>query len=242
MRRGVVAVVVPAALAAAVMPAPAADEVTITASEFRFTPAEVTIRAGDTVRFANSGGTHNFAFGDGASYPQSPTGPGAAWNNLSRTFTQAGAYSFVCDEHSSMVGTVTVVAPDPTPTPTAPSTPTPTPPPPSGPPPQLEVRILRVEAATFCTKRGPRCRRPGVRVKIDLSQPAAVSGTLARRPLRGRAKASRFGRVNFGTVAAGMRTLRFTRNSAGRRLTAGRYSLNLTIGDRPPQKLRFKVR
>ena len=119
MRRGVVTVIVLTALAAAVMPALAADETTITASDFRFTPSQVTIRAGDTVRFANSGGTHNFAFADGASYPPSPSEPGAAWNNLSRTFTQAGAYAFVCDEHPNMTGTVTVLAASATPTPTA---------------------------------------------------------------------------------------------------------------------------
>ena len=69
MRRGVVTVIVLTALAAAVMPALAADEVTITASDFQFTPAQPTIHAGDTVRFANSEGLHNFAFADGASYP-----------------------------------------------------------------------------------------------------------------------------------------------------------------------------
>jgi len=79
-------------------------------------------------------------------------------------------------------------------------------------------------------------------VKIDLSQAAAVSGTLARRPPRGETKAKRFGRLDFGTVAAGMRTLKFTKSSAGKRLTAGRYTLKLIVGGGPPQPLRFKVR
>ncbi len=55
-------------------------------------------------------------------------------------------------------------------------------------------------------------------------------------------KAKRFGRVDFGTVAAGMRTLKFTKTAAGKRLTAGRYTLKLTIGARAPQTLGFKVR
>jgi plastocyanin len=240
MRRGVVTVIVLTALAAAVMPALAADETTITASDFRFTPAQVTIRAGDTVRFANSGGTHNFAFADGASYPPSPSDPGPAWNNLSRTFTQAGAYAFVCDEHPNMTGTVTVSAATATPTATATATPGPGPPTQCGA--QLEVRTLRMTASTFCTRRGPKCRRPGVKLRIDLSQPAAVTGTLARRPPRGNVRAKRFGRVSFGTVAAGIRTLKFTKNAAGKRLTAGRYRLELTIGTRAPQTLSFKVR
>ena len=62
-----------------------------------------------------------------------------------------------------------------------------------------------------------------------------MTGTLSRRPPRGKAKAKRFGRVDFGTVAAGMRTLKFTKNAAGKRLTAGRYTLKLTIGARAPQ-------
>ena len=59
-------------------------------------------------------------------------------------------------------------------------------------------------------------------MQIDLSQPATVTGTLRR---RGRG----FGRVRFGTVQAGARTLSFRRNAAGRRLTAGRYTLRLRI-------------
>jgi plastocyanin len=240
MRRGVVTVIVLTALAAAVMPALAADETTITASDFQFTPAQVTIRAGDMVRFANSGGSHNFAFADGASYPASPSDPGPAWNNLSRTFTQAGAYAFVCDEHPNMTGTVTVSAATATPTPTPTATPGPSPPTQGGA--QLEVRTLRMTASTFCTRRGPKCRRPGVKLRIDLSQPAVVTGTLARRPPRGNVRAKRFGRVSFGTVAAGMRTLTFTKSAAGKRLSAGRYRLELTIGTRAPQTLSFKVR
>ena len=68
-----------------------------------------------------------------------------------------------------------------------------------------------------------------------------MTGTLSRRP-RGRTRAKRFGRVDFGTVAAGMRTLRFTKTAAGKRLTAGRYRLKLTIATRAPQTLSFKVR
>ncbi len=243
MRRGVVTVIVLTALAAAVMPALAADETTITASDFRFTPAQPPpISVGDTVRFANSGGTHNFAFADGASYPSAPSEPGPAWNNLARTFTQAGAYAFVCDEHPNMTGTVTVSAATPTPTPTPTATATPGPGPPTQGGAQLEVRTLRMTASTFCTRRGPKCRRPGVKMRIDLSQPARVTGTLSRRPPRGNVRAKRFGRVSFGTVAAGMRILKFTKNATGKRLTAGRYRLKLTIGTRAPQTLSFKVR
>ena len=63
---------------------------------------------------------------------------------------------------------------------------------------------------------------------LVLSIPAEVSGTLTRRPLRGRARAKSFGRLNFGNVAAGVRTLTFSKNTAGTRLTAGRCTLKLT--------------
>jgi hypothetical protein len=104
------------------------------------------------------------------------------------------------------------------------------------------VRTLRAAAATFCTKRARNCPKPGVKLRIDLSQPAEVTGALLRRPPRGTAKAKTFGRVRFGTVPAGMRTLSFTKTSAGKRLTAGRYTLKLTIAGQPPRTVAFKVR
>ena len=218
------------------MPAVAADDVTVTASGIDFDPSDVTIAVGDTVRFANSSGTHNFAFADEMSYPATPADPAdPVWNNLARTFTTAGEYRFVCEVHEAngMTGVINVRAatPTPTPTPTPPPSPSPTQEP-------LEVRTLRVTAPTFCTKRTRKCRKPGVRVRIDLSQPAKVTGALSR----GTAKARSFGRVRFGTVAAGVRTLNFRRNAAGKRLTAGRYRLKLTIAALPARTLKFKVR
>jgi hypothetical protein len=90
-------------------------------------------------------------------------------------------------------------------------------------------------ARTFCTRRGPRCARPGVRVRIDLTRPARVTGTLRRR-------ARGYGRVRFGTVPAGPRTLRIRRNGAGRRLVAGRYTLRLRVAGEAQPALRFRVR
>jgi plastocyanin len=89
MRRRVLALVVIAALAAAVVPALAADDATITARNFYFDPDGVTIHAGDTVTFAIDASVgHNFDFGDGEVYPDAPTGPGPAWNDLKKTFSK----------------------------------------------------------------------------------------------------------------------------------------------------------
>jgi plastocyanin len=236
-----------AALAVAVAPALAAEDRTITASDYRYTPDAVTIAPGDRVVFANSGGTHNFSFADGAEYPAIPapqddgfwSGPVEA---RSRTFTEPGrTYAFRCDQHpDEMNGTITVTAPaPPTPTPTATPSPTATPAPApdagGGAPPAVRVRTFAAAARSFCVRRGPTCRRPGVRVRIDLSGAARVRGVLRR---GGR----RFGRVDFGTVPAGPRTLRFRRTTAGRRLAAGRYVLTATIDGAGSRTLRFRVR
>ena len=229
MWRWPVTLVVISVAALAVMPAVAAQGPTITASNEVFTPDRVTIAPGETVKFANAEGSHNFVFPDRA-YPEIPTPANdSVWDDQSRTFTETGVYSFVCGAHPNMKGAIEVRDPAATPTPTpTPRTPTPAPSGSEG----LEVRRLAMAGTTFCTRR---CARPGVRVRIDLSQPAAVSGTLRR---RGRG----FGRVRFGTVQAGARTLSFRRNAAGRRLTAGRYTLRLRIAGEEQPALRFRVR
>jgi plastocyanin len=245
-----------AALLAAVAPALAAQDHTITASSDVFTPASITIATGDRVVFANSGGSHNFVFEDGPRFPQTPRPAGdAVWSTpLSRVFTVAGTYRFYCATHGGpggvgMSGTVTVAAggpvPAPTPTPTPTATPTPgatgQPPAPQGGG-ALQVRSLTTAAKSFCVRRGPGCRRPGVRLRIDLSAPARVTGVLRRRPPRAGAPGRRFGRVDFGTVAAGPRTLTFQRTASGKRLTAGRYTLAATVRGAGSRSLSFRVR
>ena len=232
MWRGPVTFVVITGVALGVMPALAAQGPTITASDFAFTPNDLTIAPGQALKLANSGGTHNFKFADG-NYPMAPTpSTDPVWDDLSRTFAQAGDYTFVCAAHPlDMKGVVHVQAPGATPTATPSATPTPTP---SGSEPP-EVRRLSVAGTTFCVRRGPHCRKPGVRVRIDLSRPAPVAGTLSRR-------ARRFGRVDFGTVAAGARKLSFRRTASGRRLTAGRYTLRLRVAGELQPPLRFRVR
>ena len=231
-----------ALVALALLPAFGGQGATVTASDFLFSPEAVTITAGETVTFGNDGGIHNFAFADGQRFPADPTpSTDPVWDGpLSRTFAQAGSYAFRCDLHPvEMNGTVTVTAPGGT-TPAPPGSPPPAPPAPGNPPADpgtpgaapLEVRTLRTAGRRFCVRR---CRRPGVRIEIELTRPATVAGTLTR---RGR----RFGRVRLGTVPAGPRTLRFSRTAAGRRLIPGRYALALTIDGTIRRTLRFRVR
>jgi plastocyanin len=236
-------VVAGVALVAAVAPALAADHTITALGNNRFDRPNLTIAAGDRVIFANASGNHNFAFSDGQSYP-APTGVPSdddRWDEPpSRTFDTPGTYPYVCVVHDDqgMTGTIIVTAVEPTPTPQPSPDPTPTPTPspggggttPAGAQP-VRVHTLALARGTFCA----RCKRPGVRLRIDLSAPARVTGVLKRR-------AKRFGRVDFGTVAAGPRTLRLRRTTAGRRLVAGRYSLALSVDAVAAKTLRFRVR
>lgn len=229
MWRGPPALVVITGVALAVVPAFGAQAPTITASDRVFTPPEVEIASGGSVRLANSGGIHNFEFADG-SYPATPTeNTNPVWDDLSRTFDAAGDYAFVCGAHPEMTGVVHVRDPAATATPTPTAAPgpgaDPAPQPGSAPP---VVRKLELAATRFCV----RC---AVRVRIDLSEPATVTGVLRRR-------ARRFGRVRFGSVGAGPRTLRFRRTATGRRLLAGRYVLLLRVAAEAQPALRFRVR
>ena len=75
-----------------------------------FEPNEVSISAGDTVKFVNNKlAPHNAVF-DGheeLSHPDLAFAPGESWEE---TFSTAGTYDFYCEPHrgAGMVGKVTV--------------------------------------------------------------------------------------------------------------------------------------
>jgi plastocyanin len=98
-----VAVLVPAEVALA------ANQ-TVAASDYQFTPKDVTVNAGETVTWTNSGGFHNVHFDDGFDQPADPID---VWPSpVTRTFGAVGSYRYICDAHESqgMTGTVSVVA------------------------------------------------------------------------------------------------------------------------------------
>lgn len=91
---------------------------TVNAKDFAFTPQEITITVGDTVRWVN---------GDGESHDLQGTTFGSgelpAGGSYSHTFTAPASDSYFCKLHTYMTGTVNVVArsapaPAPAPTPT----------------------------------------------------------------------------------------------------------------------------
>jgi plastocyanin len=115
-RRSLLAALVVAGLAA--LPASAGAQqpqaVTVSAQNFSFAPAAVTITAGDTVRWQNLEGFHNvhFDFSPTALFP--PARPDAAsWQDVpAQTFDEPGTYTYFCDPHRAigMVATITVSA------------------------------------------------------------------------------------------------------------------------------------
>jgi plastocyanin len=246
-----------------VLPALAASDQTVQARDNFFDPRTVVVAPGDKLTVVHAGtSAHGVKFDDEA-VARHPGGVG--WT-VERIFTAAEArdepYGYVCPLHPAMTGRVYVNAtgtvPSPPATPPAPPPPAPTatpygtatpdgdgytPPPAtggSGTQPAAQLRAARMSGTSFCTRRSPTCSRPGVRLRIDLSAPAQVGGTLTRRARPG-ARFRRFGSVGFGRVAAGPRTLSFTRTTAGRRLTRGAYRLALRAAGET-RTLSFRVR
>lgn len=148
--------------------ASAAATVTITARDFFWSPDAVTIQAGDTVIWNNAQGFHNVLLGDSRlNQPGFPAD--ASWNPPpQRTFNEPGSYTFVCEVHPGMTGTVNVQGDGPTPTPTATATPTATVPPP-GPGAPADTTPPALTGLSVTPTSG------GARVSLTVSEPASVN-------------------------------------------------------------------
>lgn len=89
----------------------------VTVSNFQFSPASLTIDSGDMVTFMNVEGFHN-ASGSTAVFPSNPVSftsgsPASAPWSESVVFTVEGTYSYQCDIHTFMVGTIIVNSSEP---------------------------------------------------------------------------------------------------------------------------------
>ena len=89
----------------------AADPVVVAAKEYRFEPAEVTVKAGTTVRWENQDKRqyHSVFFKDLGDKPGDYFFPG---ETRERTFDQPGTFPYVCEPHwesHGMKGVVIVV-------------------------------------------------------------------------------------------------------------------------------------
>jgi plastocyanin len=89
-------------------PPPPGDGKTVNATPSEtFTPATLTVNAGDAVTFAFGGLAHNVFFDAAQGAPANI--PGAIANSsIQRTFATAGTYGYGCTIHPSMRGTVVV--------------------------------------------------------------------------------------------------------------------------------------
>lgn len=88
----------------------------------QFSPSTVTVAVGGTVTWSNNDGSKHTVTADNASFDSGTLNAGATFTH---TFTAAGTYTYGCDFHGNMRGTVIVAAATGTPTP-APTAPTPT--------------------------------------------------------------------------------------------------------------------
>jgi plastocyanin len=136
-----------------------AATVDVSASDTSFTPSELTVAPGDTVKWTNNGGTHNVHFEDGQ-FDQ-PAEPAPVWPDpVQHTFPSAGRFAYYCEQHrdSGMTGVITVKAagsPNPPPTVTPPPT---------------------VEKLTLAKAKGHR-----IKVRLRASAASTAKVTLARR-------------------------------------------------------------
>jgi plastocyanin len=105
-------------------PAPgAAATAAVSIVDFGFTPASLTVAAGTTVTWTNTGAVIHSVTSDTGAFDSSPSCPGGACINpgssYSHVFAQAGTFAYHCKVHPNMHGTVIVNAAAPTPTTTA---------------------------------------------------------------------------------------------------------------------------
>ena len=85
----------------------AANDTSVTISDFQFTPATITIHVGDTVTWTNHGPSAHTATANNGSFN---TGVLQKGHSASHTFTTAGTFAYICQIHPFMHGTVVVLA------------------------------------------------------------------------------------------------------------------------------------
>lgn len=92
----------------------AQNAIEVSVNSVSFAPASITIDVGDTVRWTNTGGSHNVN-GTTATYPSNPVSFGNAVSNswvFFYVFNTPGTYNYQCDVHvgAGMVGEITVLS------------------------------------------------------------------------------------------------------------------------------------
>ena len=84
---------------------PAGENITVPIKGFAFTPAEITIKVGQTITWTNNDpAPHNVTANDGSFKSETLTNG----QSYSHTFDKAGTYDYVCTFHSQMKAKVIV--------------------------------------------------------------------------------------------------------------------------------------
>jgi hypothetical protein len=225
VRRALPFAILGACLVVGVLPALAADQ-SVAIHDFRYAPASVAVKPGETVTWRADGYyMHSVHFDAEATGIGTPSSKYTA----SRTFPDEGTFAYHCDVHASMHGVVyvnqsgTVPAPPATPTPTGTAgspTPTPSSTPGGG---------GSAPASSFRAKASVRKHKVFLTFTVGGDKALRVRGTLKRGSKRVR-------RVSL-LARPGRHKLRLP----GKGLTPGRYTLTLKSGDLR-RVVRFRVR
>jgi plastocyanin len=184
------------ASATAVGAAPGAQQtVNVSAVDFAFQPATITITAGDTIVWTNTGAVAHTVTASDGSFDSGLFGPGQTY---SRTFTTAGTIPYYCIPHGTpqgggMAGTIVVHAAQVTPpaapaaTPVAPAAPAATPMAPAAPAatPVMPAAPAPTPATLPTTGEGPASSGLTVAMVLFGLAVAGLGVGLARRGARG---------------------------------------------------------
>jgi hypothetical protein len=227
VRRALPFAILGACLLVGVLPALAADQ-SVAIHDFRYAPASVAVKPGETVTWRADGYyRHSVHFDAEATGIGTPSSKYTA----SRTFPDAGKFAYHCDVHASMHGVVyvnqsgTVPVPPATPTPTPTGTaggPTPT-------PSSMPGGGGSAPASSFRAKASVRKRKVFLTLTVGGDKALRVRGTLKRGSKRVR-------RVSL-LARPGRHKLRLP----GKGLKPGRYTLTLKSGGLR-RVVRFRVR
>lgn len=88
-------------------PTPGVTGPAVQALDFKFSPAELTVKAGESVTWTNEGANQHNVVADDNSFKSDLLNKG---QRFSRTFAAAGAFKYTCTIHPTMTGTITVTA------------------------------------------------------------------------------------------------------------------------------------
>lgn len=228
MRRALPFAILGACLVVGVLPALAADQ-SVAIHDFRYAPASVAVKPGETVTWRADGYyMHSVHFDAEATGIGTPSSKYTA----SRTFPDEGKFAYHCDVHASMHGVVyvnqtgTVPPPPPMPSPTGGGSPAPTP---SSSPGGGSTGTTPAPVSSFRAKASVRKRKVFLTLTVGGDKALRVRGTLKRGSKRVR-------RVSL-LARPGRHKLRLP----GKGLTPGRYTLTLKSGDLR-RVVRFRVR